>query len=213
MEDAELDALVVAAAGGDEGAWQRLWNAIEGPLTRVVAQRSFLGPLSRRDDDRANIVVSVMGRLRDDGFRRLQVYLDTKRENPRLRFMSWLRVVTKRVGIDYLRQHQNWIRRTSANASTPGRWVDAGTLPPDSELRGERPPVTNIGTVRELLEFAKHELPPEQLRALQLWAASETFDQIAHTMELPSAREAERRVRAALERMRRKFRIDEEPKP
>lgn len=207
-DEAELETWVAAAAAGDEPAWQSLWSAIEPELARAIAQPRFLGRLGQREEDRRNIVVAVMARLRADRFHRLQLYLDARRGNPQLRFMSWLRVVAKRVGIDYLRGHQDYVRRHDKDASTPGRWVDAGTLPPASELVGERPPVTNRGTARALLQYAEGAIPADQRRALELWARSESFADIARALELGTASDAERMVRAAVERLRRRFRTD-----
>jgi DNA-directed RNA polymerase specialized sigma24 family protein len=208
--DDEIERLVARAATADETAWHALWAAIENPLSRIIAQPRFLGRLGQREDDRRNIVVAVMGRLRAESFGRLRQYLDAKAQNPRLRFLSWLRVVAKRVGIDYMRAHPDYVRRHDANASRPGAWVDAGTLPPASQIMGERPPVTNRGTARELLAYAAGVIPDDQRRALELWAQSESFDDIAKTLGLASAREAERTVRAVLERLRRRFREDRE---
>lgn len=208
MGDEELEALVAAAANEDEAAWQELWAVIEPPLSRVVAQPRFLGRLGQREDDRRNIVVAVMARLRADRLARLKMYLDAKRANPRLRFMSWLRVVAKRVGIDYLRSHPDYLRRDDSNASTPGVWIEPSTLPPASQIAGNRPPITNDGTARELLQFAAGAIPDDQRRALELWSQSESFADIASSLGLASATEAERTVRAAIERLRRKFRAE-----
>lgn len=209
LDEEEVELLVAAAAGRDEAAWQRLWAAIEPPLSRIIAQPRFLGRLGQREDDRRNIVVAVMARLRAEQFARLQMYLDARKQNPRLRFISWLRVVAKRVGIDYLRSHPDYVRRHDEDASRPGAWVDAGTLPPASQIFGERPPVTNRGTARELLAFAAGAIPDDQRRALELWAQSESFEDIAKTLQLASATEAEKTVRAAIERLRRRFRAAE----
>jgi len=208
-DDDEIEALVVAAAAEDELAWKGLWAATEPMLLRIIAQPSFLGRLGQREDDRRNIVVTVMGRLRADRFARLALYLESKLVNPRLRFISWLRVVAKRVGIDYLRAHPDYVRRHDADRSRPGQWIEAGTLPPASQIFGERPPITNKGTAQELLRFAAAECPDDQRRALELWAQSETFDDIARAIGLASAAEAERTVRAAIERLRRRFRDPE----
>jgi DNA-directed RNA polymerase specialized sigma24 family protein len=208
--DDEIERLVAQAATGDDAAWHALWATIEAPLSRIIAQPRFLGRLGQREDDRRNIVVAVMARLRADSFGRLRQYLDAKGTNPRLRFLSWLRVVAKRVGIDYMRAHPDYVRRHDAGASRPGMWVDAGTLPPPSQIVGERPPVTNLGTAQELLAYAAGVIPNDQRRALELWAQSESFDDIARVLGLSSAREAERTVRAVLERLRRKFREDRE---
>lgn len=208
VEDETLEQLVVAAAGEDEAAWQALWSAVEPPLSRIIAQPRFLGRLGGREDDRRNIVVAVMARLRADRYARLRLYLDAKRANPRLRFVSWLRVVAKRVGIDYLRSHPDYVRRHDANASKPGRWVDAEELPPASQIVGGRPPVTDLGTAQELLSYAAGVIPPDQRRALELWAQSESFEDIARTLGLANAAAAERVVRAVIERLRRRFRSE-----
>lgn len=192
LEDTDLDQLVAAAAAGDANAWHVLWAELEPPLARIVAQPQFLGRLGGREDDRRNIVVAVMARLRADRFHRLQLYLSAKRDNPALKFLTWLRVVAKRVGIDYLRAHPEYLRGERA-------WVEPGTLP--SGL-GERPPITNRGTAAELLAVADG----EQRRALELWAASADYAEIARAMGLADSTAAERLVRAAVEKLRRRFR-------
>jgi len=139
-------------------------------------------------------------------FARLRIYLDTRLTNPSLKFMTWLRVVSKRVGIDYLRGHPDYIdrRRQADRGSAPGEWVEAGTLPSGSKLHGERPPVTNRGTAQQLLRYAAGAIPDVQRRALELWVQSETYDEIARVLGLEDGLAAERMVRAAIERLRRK---------
>lgn len=211
IDDVELERLVAETARGDERAWGALWTAIEPALSRIIAQPRFLGRLGQGEDDRRNIVVQVMDRLRKDRFHRLRLYLDARQGNPRLRFMGWLRVVAKRVGVDYLRAHPDYVRRHDAGASTPGHWVEPKTLPPPSRVGGERPPMTIRGTAREMLQFAAGALPEAQRRALELWIASETFDDIATALGLAGgASAAERLVRAAIERLRRHYRARED---
>jgi len=206
-DDDELEPLVERAAAGDEEAWQQLWTAVEPRLARILARPHFLGRLATLEDDRRNVVVEVMGRLRANDFHRLRLYLAAHRDSPGLRFMTWLRVVAKRVGIDYLRGHPDYIdRRRDAGASSPGRWIEAGTMPPDSQLGGDRPPVTIRGTAGELLRYADAAMPAAQRRALELWVACEPYEDIARAVGLASAAEAERAVRAAIERLRRRFR-------
>jgi DNA-directed RNA polymerase specialized sigma24 family protein len=211
VSDEAIEQLVETAATGDATAWQQLWAAIEPPLSRIIAQPRFLGRLGQREDDRRNIVVAVMARLSADKLARLGLYRDAKQQNPRLRFLSWLRVVAKRVGIDYLRAHPDYVRRHDANASRPGVWVDAEELPPASQIMGERPQMTAKGTAAELLAYAAGTIPADQRRALELWAQSESFEDIAAQLKLPNAAAAERVVRAVIERLRRKFRSESMP--
>jgi len=98
------------------------------------------------------------------------------------------------------------VRRYDADASEPGMWIRPKTLPPPSQIRGERPPVTDRGTARQLLAFAADEMPEDRRRALELWIHGEGFAEIARSLELRTAADAERMVRAALERLRRRFR-------
>jgi len=205
--DDELDELVARASGGDEEAWQRLWTEIEPRLDGLLRKGRFLGPLAGSDDDRRAIVVEVFARLRSGGFARLKTYLEARQKTPGLRFFPWIAVVSKRVAIDHLRAHPNYLdRRRELEASSPGRWVDDQTLPSERRLPAERPPLTDRGTAAQLLRFAGSELPAEQRRALELWLEGQAHDTVAAALGLSGPVQAERLVRAALERLRRHFR-------
>ena len=209
VDDARLEELVARAADGDTAAWCAVWEEVEPWLEKLVGNPRFLGRVGQRDDDRNNILIEVMARLHADGFHRLKLYCETRRTSPHLRFKTWLRVVAKRVGIDYLRGHQNYVdrRRDPDRGSTPGQWVEAGTLPSQSQLPGERPPMTNRGTALELLRYAASAVPEPGLSALELWTQSASYPDIARELALPDGADgAERLVRAALERLRRHFR-------
>jgi DNA-directed RNA polymerase specialized sigma24 family protein len=209
MDEGQLEVLVARAADGDTPSWRALWADVEPWLEKMVANPRFLGRVGQRDDDRSNIIVEVMARLHADGFHRLKLYIETRRTNPRLKFTSWLRVVAKRVGIDYLRGHENYRdrRRDPNRGSTQGQWVEPGTLPSQSQLPGERPPMTNRGTALELLRYATGAVPEPQLSALELWTEGASYTDIARELELAGGADgAEKLVRAAIERLRRRFR-------
>ena len=209
MDEAELEVLVARAADGHTASWRTLWEEVEPWLERVVANPRFLGRIGQRDDDRRNIIIEVMARLHAEGFHRLKLYVETRRTSPQLKFKTWLRVVVKRVGIDYLRGHENYRdrRRDPNRGSAPGQWVEPGTLPSASQLPGERPPMTNRGTALELLRYAAGAVPEPQLSALERWTEGASFDDIARELEIDGgAATAEKLVRAAIERLRRRFR-------
>lgn len=211
VDDGQLEILVARAADGDKASWRALWEAVEPWLEKVVGNPRFLGRVGQRTDDRSNILVEVMARLHADGFHRLKLYVETRRTSPQLKFKPWLRVVAKRVGIDYLRGHENYLdrRRDPNRGSAPGQWIEPGTLPSQSKLPGERPPMTNRGTALELLRYATGAVPEPQLSALELWTEGAAYDDIARELELAGgASEAEKLVRAAIERLRRRFRED-----
>ncbi len=209
MDDVRLELMVERAAAGDAIAWTELWADLEPWLERVVASPRFLGAIGRRDDERSNIILEVMARLHADGFHRLKLYVETRRSRPQLAFKPWLRVVAKRVGIDYQRGHGNYIdrRRDPDRGSAPGEWIETTQLPSHSRIVGERPPVTLRGTALELLRYAAGNVPEPQLSALEMWTQSASYHDIARELALAGgADEAERLVRAAIERLRRKFR-------
>lgn len=209
MDEAQLEGLVERAAAGDAVAWRGLWEEVEPWLERLVANPRFLGRVGQRDDDRSNIIVEVMARLHADGFHRLKLYVEIRRGSVSLKFKPWLRIVAKRVGIDYLRGHENYIdrRRDPNRGSQPGHWIEPGTLPPASELPGERPPVTNRGTALELLRYASGAVPEPQLSALERWTEGASYQDISRELELAGGTDAaEKLVRAAIERLRRHFR-------
>jgi DNA-directed RNA polymerase specialized sigma24 family protein len=211
VDEGELEVLVAHAADGDTASWRTLWEDVEPWLEKMVSNPRFLGRLGQRDDDRSNIIVEVMARLHADGFHRLKLYVESRRVNRQLKFKSWLRVVAKRVGIDYLRGHENYVdrRRDPNRGSTPGYWIEPGTLPSPSKLPGERPPVTNQGTALELLRYAAGAVPEPQLSALELWTEGGTYDDIARELEIADGADgAAKLVRAAIERLRRRFRTE-----
>jgi len=206
MAVAELQALVGEALAGDELAWQRLWQHVEPALYATLRRPQVLGRLSQSEDDCRNIVVEVMARLRANQFARLGQYVEARRRNPAVPFMAWLIVVAKRVAIDYLRGHETYVdRRHEKDASSPGAWRDIRALPADSQLPGARPAMTSRGTARAMYAFASAELPADQRRALAAWLEGATFEEIAAGGD---AKDAEKRVRAALVRLRRRFRED-----
>src|SRR5262245_31760580 len=98
MNDSDLEELVARAAAGEKAAWRALWEDVEPWLEKLVGNPRFLGRIGQREDDRSNIILEVMARLHADGFHRLELYVDTRRTNPQLKFKTWLRVVAKRVG-------------------------------------------------------------------------------------------------------------------
>jgi DNA-directed RNA polymerase specialized sigma24 family protein len=204
----DIDALVERTLAGDGEAWQELWQTVEPTLYATLRRPRLLGRLSQSEDDCRNIVVEVMGRLRAGDFSRLQQYVAAKRQNAALPFMGWLVVVAKRVAIDYLRAVDTYIdRRHMKDASSPGAWREVVSLPNDSQLPGARPPVTGRSTAHELLAFAGADLPEVQRAALSAWLEGAGFEEIAAGGD---PREPAKQVRAALERIRRRFR---EPKP
>lgn len=202
-----LDELVEDAASGNEAAWWILWEQVEPKLERMLSNPRVTGRLAGNVDDVRNILVSVMEKLLDQDRRRLKSYLE-KKANKSGGFPAWLAVVTKRVAIDYMRGHDDYVdkRRTRGEESAAGAWVIPKELPNDSQLFGNRPPVTDRGSALALLRYAYSTLPEDQMAALEMWILNKPYSDIAEELGIESAEAANKMVRAALERLRRRFR-------
>jgi DNA-directed RNA polymerase specialized sigma24 family protein len=207
MARSAIEALVERALAREPGAWHQLWQAVEPRLYALIRRPSFLGRLSQSEDDCRNIVLEVLAALQADDHARLRRFTEARARNPALPFFAWLTVVAKRLSIDYMRRQDDFrdLRRHPKDGAK-GAWSPTVALPSDSQLPGTRPQVTNLAAVRELLEFAGRDLPDEQQGALAAWIEGERFDDIARALGLADGRAAERAVRAAIERLRRRFR-------
>jgi hypothetical protein len=65
--------------------------------------------------------------------------------------------------------------------------------------------MTNTQLARELLEYAARSLDPVQFHALCRWIEGATFAELADELGLATPRGADKLVRAALARLRRRF--------
>ncbi|MCP4447117.1 MAG: sigma-70 family RNA polymerase sigma factor [Myxococcales bacterium] len=202
-----LEDLVADAAEGNEAAWWLLWEEVEPGLERLLKNPRVTGRLSTDIDDVRNILVGVIEKLRADNARRLKSYVESRgaRDGG---FEAWLVVVTKRVAIDYMRAHHDYVdhRRNPEATEAAGEWVIPKELPSDSQLVGNRPPVTTRGAALALLRYAYDSLPKDQMEALELWILNTPYSTIAEKTGMESAEHAQKRVRAGLERIRRRFR-------
>lgn len=194
-----------AISGGDD-AWHALWQISEPVVWAVTGKFQITGPLSELVDERRNIVLSVMDRLRADGFRRLRCYLDSTKLRPGSSYRSWLATVTARAAIDYVRAHPEY---TDERGKTGGvRWVRLVAL------RDEHAPVVKLDPEKaaiaaSVLERAKDTLRADQLAALLLWLQGESKDTIASELALADPADADRLVRSALKRLRDRFRSED----
>jgi DNA-directed RNA polymerase specialized sigma24 family protein len=200
----ELEDLVALVLRGEVAAWTDLWRLLEPRLTALVRNPRLLGRLARRDDDVRNVVLEVMRKLHEDGHRRLTAFAEVRAKKPDLALMSWLAVLARRTAIDYLRGHGEYLDQRHLGG-VAGAWVEPVTLPTDGKLPRKRPPITDLGTARQLLSYAGAHLPPEQRAALEAWVQGHGFAEIQRDLGLAAPKDAERLVRAALERLRRKF--------
>ncbi len=198
-----LHALADRAASGDAAAWRELWRAVEPTIWAITGKWQFTGPLSRREDERRDMVLEVMERLRADDFRRLRDFLAAAKERGGS-LKAWLATVTARAAIDHVRAHPEYLDPRGGGASDGPRWVTVVPMP-DAELAHPFADPDKVATAIVMLDRARRDLEPDQLAALYVWLHGGDHGEIATRLGLGSARDADRLVRAALKRLRDRY--------
>ncbi len=170
----------------------------------ITGKFQVTGRLSEREDERRNIVLEVMERLRVDGFRRLHVYLASCRgraQSPS--FHSWLATVSVRAAIDYVRRHDEYRDVRGGRDDGTGRWVRLTPLAEPPAQPAVDP--VHLVTATLMLERAREVLRRDQLIALCRWLQGDDFAAIAERLDRSSPA-AQKLVRSALKRLRDRYR-------
>lgn len=95
-----LEPRIAAVTRCEPGAWTALEPLIDRRLRAIFAEPRW-GTLP--EERRRALHAEVIARLRDADHHRLRLYLAAVHDRPALSLTAWLRVVAKRVRIDYLR--------------------------------------------------------------------------------------------------------------
>ena len=103
MDERRLENLIARALEADGDAWAELCEHVDHSLAKVLSHPRFLGHIGQRENDRRNIILEVVARLHEDRFQRLKLYLALREQNQQLRFKTWVRILARRVGMEYLR--------------------------------------------------------------------------------------------------------------
>ncbi len=202
MKDEELLPLVGRTIAGDGRAWHSLWLALDPRIERIAGRWRVTSRLSARHDERRNIVVAVMGRLKENDFARLkglhEVLLRGEGDGWR-----WIVAMTRRTALNYARLHEEHLGTGGGEDGL--RWAELGPI--SDEIPGPADEARVIAAIQahEIQAYAEQRLRPDQLRALCLWLMGHDADEIAHALGLPSAREADKLVESALYRLRYRF--------
>jgi DNA-directed RNA polymerase specialized sigma24 family protein len=196
----ELLRRVLAA---EAAAWHELWRVAEPVIWNVTGRWQALGPLSKSAEDRRDVVLRVMEKLREGDFRRLRAFSESAGAGSEAALRAWIAVVATRVAIDHVRAHPEHVDPRGRRGDE--RWARLVPLDQAPELADERN-LDGSATALRLLERARQELSVEQLSALYLWLDGVELAAIARRIGAPDDRAALRVVRAALKRLRDRFR-------
>ena len=200
---AEFEALLHKIVQGDGAAWQTLWQAAQPAIWAVTGRWQLTGPIASRTEDRRNILLKVMDRLREDDFRRIRLYLQsTRARGPSSSFRSWLTVVTARTAIDYVRAQPEYLHQRSPDHKQHWVHIVAGS---ELERPAAGPTPHDIAIASELLERARCELTPSQLAVLCLWLQGQDDATIASQLQLGDPNEARKLLRSGIKRLRDRY--------
>src|SRR5688572_17162074 len=100
-----LSVLLERVLRGEASAWHELWRRSEPLIWGVTGKWQVAGPLCKNSDERREIVLRVMERLREGDFRRLRAFAASAGGGSDAAFRAWLATVTTRVAIDRVRAH------------------------------------------------------------------------------------------------------------
>lgn len=195
-------ALALRGAAGDGEACKRLVEHLWPVWIEIARASKTIRPLGGSEDHAHEIAVRLVEKMgKPSGG--LRLYPPWRERNAEKSFGDWMRIVTKNVIRDYAREQLG-----SKNASSDGlsmkRLLNDFAYSPALEELGIRPPLTAAQTARELLEFARSRLPPEQLDVLHRWLEGASFEDIAQ--ELRQTPDAVRKLtRSAVATLRRQF--------
>lgn len=195
-----LESAVIGAATNDPRAWQALMLALE-PLVAKLARRR--GQFDA--DDRAEVYLRVLDRLRANDSRALSRYLATRDRYPELGFANYLSAIVSSAVIDHVRAKPENLRTRQASAR---RLVSVQLRPLESVAEpAAATDVSEAVEIRRILsKLTDARFPADQRRALLLWLYGHDASAIADELGLASATEAKRLLRAARERLRRAVR-------
>jgi len=199
---ASLAAYVPRVVSGDRRAWHELVAGLEPHLMQLLRGGRTLGPMRHNVDDCRAVMIDVLERLRRDDYRGLRLFQPWAAANPGKDFGDWIRIIT----VNLARDHVSSRLGVAEHANKRMLTTLASLLPRDDDDRlGFRPAVTSEQLARELLEYATRALDPGQLHALRRWIEGASFAELADELDLPTPRDADKLVRAALARLRRRF--------
>lgn len=206
VKDSILEPLVAKAIEHHEPAWHDFVERVFPGFEKIAGRFRNTGRLSSSEDERRNIAVEVVHRLRRDDFevlKRLGEVFGVGNDNDD-RGWPWLCRVAQRKALNYARDHAE-----NLGPDGPGgapRFAELVELPEEvEELLPPSVRVVDRVEAHEVLAYAERELRPAQLAALRLHLLGDDEEAIAGALGLPDAHAAHQLWQAAVRRLRYQF--------
>lgn len=187
------DTLAQRAARGDRAALKHLIGRLHDGWVAAIRDSWRLRESLDPEDDARNIALRLIGKLEEP--QTLRAYVNWRAQRIDKRFRDWMNIVVANTTRSYVKPSRNSIRNL----------VQMNTPPAHASVR---PPFTDGYFALQLESVAGELLDAEQLSALNAWLQGGSFEDIAQESDCSEA-QAQRQVRAAIAKLRRKFLNDE----
>jgi hypothetical protein len=200
------EALADRAAAGDAGACQALLEALWPAWIGLVRGSRAMRALASQDDAVHDIVAKLVEKIGAADGRALRLHRPWRARHPDKGFADWMKIVVANAVRDHLRGELGPTRAPSATGEPSlKRLLNEFASSPAIEELGVRPPMTAAQTARQLLDYARARLPPDQWAALTAWIEGASFAEIEEQLGIDEPDGARKRVRAAVAVLRRHF--------
>lgn len=207
-----LELMILDVLEHRDRAWQDLMEVLFPHVEAIVRVSRSMGPLRSSPDHCRSATTRVFEKLARNDYSALRLFTEWQRVNPEKTLDDWLRIVVTRVVRDYVGS------QLGAPSADPDQervarkrllHTLASALPDDDHSPSARPPVTDLQTARQILDYARTHLSPMQLSALEAWINLADNDKVAAVIgKTPD--EATKLVRSAVAKLRRQFAEDDE---
>ena len=216
--------LLAAVVAGDADAWQRLAAAIRPQIEAIARSHSELRQrgMHQSPDDVSELVTASLERLARQDHRNLRQFLEQHERNTAQgtkpqSFDSWLYGAVDYTIQDHLRKRYG--RKSRANQLTDNvprpskRDINsyAGEL---EEERFDATYLRQLGitvrlTVAQIMDHIRSEFSAPEVDAMhRYYECDQSFEEIAHALNLGGAEEANKLIRRLNARLRHKFGAD-----
>jgi len=219
----DLHQLVQRTVAGEAGAWAALQAAVVPTVQAITrGHRSMRSKgLATQPDDVAEVVTVTLERLARDDFQNLRRFCERSEQATQPdSFDAWLYGAVDYVVREHLRRRFGRAPKQEAKAERPqpskrDLQSHAGRLD-DGEL--DRMLLSQLGmtmrlTVAQIFAHIERDFTPEEARALRMYFSDDAgFEEIAKTLGLADAKQAERLIRRLNARLRYHF-LETDPEP
>jgi hypothetical protein len=198
------DDLLCQVLRGDQVAWMTLFSQYGPVVERIARTNRSMGSYRGSADDVRNVMAQVFERLRRNDYHALRMFPGWRDKNPGKAFQDWLTIVTVNVIRNYI---SSKLGSSGQGGTSLKQLVNtfADALPLDGDELLVRPHITTKETAQRILEYARDHLAEDQLAVLGAWLEGVSLDDMVLELHLTDARAADRLLRSALARLRRKF--------